>query len=302
MREILALGNRIYHHRDHNDFNIQRLLVFWVRGLLNSKEIIRLYKFFKANEEFRILEASNAIFYEQMTRHVFYYKSTLAERRDLIERHFEICQKKIEFAALQKIYYDERLLLWTGEEMAGVLSLGLDFFYVDRKEGLMTLDLMCGEMRVYHITFWLRHDLVGKPCLCIGALQGSLGGRELIHDLTKEFFGCRPKNFIFYGVQILAQELGVNRILAVSNQGFYTSNHLRMDRKLKTSLDNFWQELGGYALPDARFYELPLREQRKTEDKIVSKKRNLYRKRYALLDEIGQKFRDKLRLYLNFAY
>ena len=298
MREILTLGNRIYHHRDRTDFNIQRLLVFWLRGIGNAEEILHLRNFFAAYAELQKLESGNAIFYEQVTRHVFYHQSTLPERRQLIERHFDFCRRNFSFPALQKVYYDERLLLWEGAFADGVLSFGLDFRYVDRKEGLMTLDLMLENQRVYHITFLLGKDQDGEDCLRIGALQGSLGGQENIHTLTKQFFGYRPKNLILYGVQLLAQELGIKKIYAVSNQGFFTNTHVRLDRKLKTSLDDFWQEAGGQILADVRFYELPLEERRKAIEDVKSQKRNLYRKRYALLDEIGGAFRLNLRRYL----
>ena len=71
MREILVLGNRIYHHRDHTDFNIQRLIVFWLRGLRHQQDILALSHFFQAYSELRKIESGNAIFYEEATRQVF---------------------------------------------------------------------------------------------------------------------------------------------------------------------------------------------------------------------------------------
>ena len=298
MREIIALGNRIYHHRDHTDFNLQRLFVFWVRALNSSQMVLQLKDFFAAFSDLQKLESGNAIFYEQLLRHVFYHNSTLWERRQLIEDHFSFCQQHFFFPVLQTIYYDGRLVLWQGSFAGGNLNFGLDFFYVDRKEGLMTLDLMLDGARVYHITFLLGITAGGQRCLRIGALQGSKNGEDTIHLLTKEFFGCRTKNLMLYGIQLLAQELGLKHIYAVSNEGFFTNNHVRMDRKLKTSLDAFWLESGGHVLPDARFYELPLTDCRKAIEDVKSKKRNLYRKRYALLDQLAQVFRENLHTYL----
>lgn len=155
MREIIALGNRIYHHRDHTDFNLQRLFVFWVRALNSSQMVLQLKDFFAAFSDLQKLESGNAIFYEQLLRHVFYHNSTLKERRQLIEDHFSFCQQHFFFPVLQTIYYDGRLVLWQGSFAGGKLNFGLDFFYVDRKEGLMTLDLMLDGARVYHITFFV---------------------------------------------------------------------------------------------------------------------------------------------------
>lgn len=295
MLEIINLGHRIYHHRDHTDFNLHRLLVFWLRGFKHTKLMLQLADFFAACSELHALEQGNAIFYEQLARQVFYYRSTMAQRQRLIEQHFSLCRQQFSFAALQRIYYDERLLLWQDDQG---MSLGLDFFYVDRKEGLMTLDLMKGTWRVYHITFWLDRNEQQERCLYIGALQGSLGGRASIQALTKKFFGCRPKNLMLYGLQQLAGALRVKHIYAVSNQGFFTNNHLRLDRKLKTSLDSFWQESGGRPLTDSRFYELPVASHRKALEEIKSHKRSQYRKRYAWLDQVSASMADSLSEYL----
>ncbi|MBP2656461.1 MAG: hypothetical protein H6Q73_4030 [Firmicutes bacterium] len=88
---------------------------------------------------------------------------------------------------------------------------------------------------------------------------------------------------------------------AVANGGFYANNHLRLDRKLKTSLDNFWQETGGKLSGDQRFYELPLEEPRKTLAEVESHKRNQYRKRFAVLDAITMKITNNLQSVLKKA-
>ena len=61
---------------------------------------------------------------------------------------------------------------------------------------------------------------------------------------------------------------------------------MRKDRKLKTSFSDFWMEAGGWHTDDGRFDELPLRETRKSEAEIPTRKRAVYRRRFALLDEI----------------
>ena len=70
------------------------------------------------------------------------------------------------------------------------------------------------------------------------ALQGTPNGSEIIKGLTKAFFGYRTKNLIFYGIRNVAAGLGCKHLYAVSNAGYYAMNHVRRDRKLKTSLDD----------------------------------------------------------------
>ena len=105
MLAIIALGNRVYHHRDHTDFNLQRLFVFWLRALKNSQVVLQLEQFFSAAADLQKLECGNAIFYEQLLRHVFYHNSTLLERKQLIEEHFAFCQQRFPFVLLQNLSF-----------------------------------------------------------------------------------------------------------------------------------------------------------------------------------------------------
>jgi len=93
----------------------------------------------------------------------------------------------------------------------------------------------------------------------------------------------------------LAKSLDINKIYAVSNKGYYANNHLRIDRKLKTSLDEFWEETGGKITIDYRFYELPVEEYRKSIDEIKTHKRSQYRNRFKKLDEVEAKIIETVR-------
>jgi len=299
LRTYIGLGKRILHHRDRSDFSMQRFIVFCVRSFFAHKEIDTLNQVFKSNDKLQAIEKNNAIFYEQLTRHLFYHQSTIQERLDILQQHFLFCADVFNEIALQNIYYDKRLVLWEIPYKNDTLSIGLDFKYIDRKEGLMTISLQLNEKRIYHITFWFYQDENHNTNIKIGALQGSYGGNSIIHELTKYFFGYRPKNLILYTLCLLAQELNIHKISAISNKGFYTNTHVRMDLKLKVDLDEFWCEVGGNTTNDMRFFDLPLTEKRKTIDEVKSQKRNLYRKRYKFLDELGATFKENLHQYLS---
>ena len=298
MNEYIEVGQRIYEHRDRSDFSRQRFVVFCMRAFLHGAEVRELQRFFQSDASLAALEQGNAIFYEQLTRHVFYHQSTVRERLALLKQHFAFCTAVFAPDALQKIYYDGRISLWEAPYGDALLSLGLAFKYVDRKEGLLTIDLQLAGKRVYHITFSFCRAENQLLAIRIGALQGSYGGQELIHGLTKYCFGYRPKNLILFALRLLAQGLAVRRIYAVSNRGFFTNTHVRLDKKLKASLDDFWQEVGGRQMQDVRFFELPVAETRKQLEEVKSQKRNLYRKRYIFLDEIEAQFKKNLPGYL----
>jgi uncharacterized protein VirK/YbjX len=71
-------------------------------------------------------------------------------------------------------------------------------------------------------------------------------------------------------------------------------NHVRVDRKLKTDFSEFWLEAGGWKTEDERFDELPLTEPRKTLEEVPTRKRAVYRRRFAMLDEIDRMLAEKL--------
>lgn len=74
--------------------------------------------------------------------------------------------------------------------------------------------------------------------------------------------------------------------------------HISSKRRLKTSLDDFWKEIQGEICNDSRFCTLPLIELRKSLEEVDSHKRNLYRKRFAMLDSIDADVREALKPYL----
>ena len=85
---------------------------------------------------------------------------------------------------------------------------------------------------------------------------------------------------------------------SVSNTGYYANNHIRLDRKLKTDFGAFWEEIGGWETDDHRFYELPLVYPRKTMEEVPTRKRAVYRRRFAMLDEIDQEVQKRIEALL----
>ena len=112
--------------------------------------------------------------------------------------------------------------------------------------------------------------------------------KELIKETTKLAFRYRTKNLVIYMIMALARCIELKHIYAVSNEGYYANNHVRIDRKLKTDFGAFWEELGGHVMDDRRFYEIPLNETRKTMEEIPARKRAIYRKRFAFQDDVEE--------------
>ena len=297
MRQFLNLSATVYD--DDKMRNHWRKMVFYVRALAHNKQMMKLIKFFEENHFRRDIVIAQPCIFEQATRQWFYHQSNFSERTAIIKEHYLFASACFTEEALRQIYIGDGIILWNKEYQNETLSLSLHFNRGSHdKEGLMAILLKIGEKRIYQMIFWLAPNSKGEMALWIGALQGSRDGLQILRGLTKFFYGYRTKNFILHALCTVASQLMVRRVYAVSNYGFYANNHIRLDRKLKTSLDEFWQEAGGRVCKDTRFFELPAFELRKNLDEVDSHKRNQYRKRFTMLDAIDSTIIKSLEKYL----
>ena len=193
------MDTEILQHIGHSLYNTKRLkewkryVVFRSRCMLHSEQIDGLLDFFAATPLRRDMLRHTTSFVEQATR-------------------------------------QEMLRLWEDSYEEKPLTLELWFHAGQRKEGCLSLVLMWDKEALYQIMFWLAPGKNGEPALWIGALQGTPNGSEVIKGLTKAFYGYRTKNLIFYGIRNVAAALGCESIYAVSNEGYYAMNHIRVDR------------------------------------------------------------------------
>ena len=297
MSNFIELGKKIYDL--NNPREAHRFAVFVARCLLHPKRMSRLEKFFEQSELMTKVAEGYPFVYEQATRAFFYYRSTFEERARLIEENMQFLSARMNDDFMLKLYGDKKIELWRMplDETLGEMNLVLCAESGQRKEGLAAVMFnLPGEVPVYQILFWIaRKDKAWA--MWIGAMQGPNvdDAKELVKRITKRCHAYRTKNLILYAAQSVARSLGVKKIFAVTNEGYYANNHVRRDRKLKTSFSDFWAEVGGIPTDDARFYELPLIETRKTVEEIPSHKRAQYRRRFALLDELDAAIDNTLR-------
>lgn len=292
--DLFTLGTKLYDCR--RKINYRCVLVFMVRSMMHHGESKALQEFLQQTEMRKRFFAAHPQVFAQLTRQFFFRNSRAAERLTAITQTFQVIERSFSDKALEYLYLDEQkpLHLWEmpyGEEHT--LSLEMFFRNGEIREGAMTLALCLDGEFVYHINFWCAQE-GEKQVLYIGCHQGSKHGLEVNKELTKAFFGYRPKNFILYALRILAKELAVDELRAVSNYGFYANNHIRKNRKLLVSYDKFWKECGGEIMADQRFFTLPLIEPRKTMEEVPTRKRAVYRKRFAFLDALEEDLQKTL--------
>ena len=297
---FVELGKKIYDLNNHRE--LRRFFVFVARCCINSQKIKHLEEFFSQSEKLKQVAEKFPFVYEQSTRAFFYYKSNFDERIKLIEEHFEFLTQSMNEDFLLKIYGGEKIFLWKMplDETLKEVRLVICMQSGQKKEGLASIVLELADgTPVYQIMFWIGKDSAENFSMWIGALQGPNveNSKDLIKILTKKCHAYRTKNLFLYAAQAVARSLNLKKIYAVTNYGYYANNHIRRDRKLKTSFSDFWQECGGTPTDDERFFEIPLIEYRKTYEEIPTQKRAVYRRRFQLLDEIDAEILNNIQAF-----
>jgi len=208
---------------------------------------------------------------------------TAQERFDRIAGHFDAVSQ---ISGLQ-LALDEKLVLEDLSWISPGVSLMLDRPAWLAREGHLTLSLFKDKFRAFTLSF----SLLKRQALdvFIGGIQGRQDGDilSLYRDLTKDFHGMRPRDFLLEAFRLFAVQVGAKRIFAVADAQ-KISRHAYFGAKGAPGLfyDEIWEDRGGVRVGDAQF-ELPLGGNRRDLEEISSKKRSMYRKRYEMLDQIA---------------
>ena len=300
MREFIRLGKKIYDM--NNPREVRRMIVFVGRSCLHSVEMKELMEWFAADAIRQEIMDISPFPLEQVTRAFFYNESTFSERVHIVKEHITFLQKifRDEWVLRLTNCYGRAFEIWQNEYEEKKWNAIMRFEAGQRKEGLLSVELNLGQEHLYQIMFWCAKDREQRDALWIGALQGPNmeNARDIIKKITKRCFAYRTKNLILYMTQAAARAMGIERIYAVTNYGYYANNHIRSDRKLKTNFEDFWTEAGGRPTADKRFYELPLVEPRKTMEEVPTRKRAVYRKRFEFLDTVDADIEANMRKIL----
>ena len=135
----------------------------------------------------------------------------------------------------------------------------------------------------------------------IGGIQG-VGGdnREEIKDITKAMHGLRPTSLMIFVVReiIAAMDIKAAALLGSGNSIHpYRKKHLihlPSVHRISFNYDTVWEEADGVAGEDG-WFRLPVTQERRESSEIKSKKRALYQRRYAMMDDLSRQIRTAVR-------
>ena len=180
----------------------------------------------------------------------------------------------------------EKLVLTDLGSFSPDTSLVLDRPKWMSREGHLTLSLFKGQFRAFTVSFSLsKHP---NTEVFVGGIQGRQDSDilDVYRDLTKDFHGIRPRDFILEALRLFATSIDAKRLLAVADQ-HKISRHAYFGKNGAPGLyyDEIWEERGGVKVHETHF-ELPLQGNRRPLEEVSSKKRSMYRRRYEMLDQI----------------
>lgn len=295
-------SRKMYHPKKFSEN--KRAMAFFVHSTANRKLMEEFYSFFESYGPLDDFIGQERDFQEIMTRVFLFKNSSMRDRLSAVIHHFTIIESFFSYETIQTLYLGKGITLWRSEDEAFPLDLHLQFLTGQRKEGFLTMQLRYEGKLVYQFNFRFDYNNEGRPSLYVGTLQGTQHGLEVTKVLTKKLFGYRPKNLILYFMRLFVQTLGIEDFYVISDEGFYTNSHLiRGNRSKKTFFNDFWKDEG--AEPDSyekNYFRMPIEEKRRTYSEIKSQKRNLFRKRYLLMDKIMPDYVQVLYSMLNPAF
>ena len=157
-------------------------------------------------------------------------------------------------------------------------------------EGFWTLELRYKptDAEVYLLTFGKLEE-----ALLIAVVQGPNfeGAKEMVKQLTKTCHGLRPAYLMVEIMKSLTKILGYDKLYGIP-QKYQNKSRFVQSKHFVVDYDAIFSEAGGER---KNYWMLPLIRDTNLDD-IPSKKRSMYRKRYAMLDEIETTLKNKLQM------
>ncbi len=211
-------------------------------------------------------------------------RHNMAKRFCLVAHDLRQLHERRAQGRLIELLERERLTLWQDEALG--LTVALDINLESPQEGLWRLSLR--QVADQRMVFSLSFAMVNQRAF-VGAVQGAKGddAQDLMRSVTRTLHGVRPHFFLIEVLRQLAQAWQAKGLVGVDVAHQLKACRSSNDHHLvKFDYAAFWQELGGQRNLSGH-WDVPVQGQRKDLADVESKKRSMYRKRYAMLDQLA---------------
>ena len=166
-------------------------------------------------------------------------------------------------------------------------SVDLELNRISFHEGFWSLSLKDSQgQALFNMSF----GFLSQHAVLVASVQGvradSGCNLEAIQSITKQNHGLRPHHLLVNIFQMACADWGVTEIRGIDPE-HQVKKRRRADKQGFTfDYREFWTELGAVQLDDQHWL-LPKQPQRRSAEDIPARKRALYRKRYAFLDDLA---------------
>jgi uncharacterized protein VirK/YbjX len=281
-------------HRDPSPGGIVKRAKYCLRGLAFAPYTSEWFEFLEKPKLTFIVQNNPALFHKLQRPYLNRTLNT-AERLDALKQHYLFILDQFSQSLTEEVYTPSgKLLLELPIEGIGTLELHLLCSKM-QKEGDLTLCLTIKESSqgVATLSFSISKWQKQHKEVFIGGLQGDKATDErTVVAITRGLYGLRPKALLFYLVQRLSTHWGVGRLRAVSDD-LHIYRHFQARRNVVASYNQFWNECGGTLAPDGVF-DLPPAFVPREISTIRANKRQLYRRRYAMLEGMNHQLIARL--------
>lgn len=206
------------------------------------------------------------------------------ERLERIRVHYAEIDR---IGAKLKFDLDEKLVIAKFYDVHKGLHVIIDQPRWFMREGGLVLNLFIDKFRAFSLAFSFYRDPQGDVVAVLGGLQGRNqdGALDLYRALTKDMHGLRPRDFLIEVLRVFCRHFEINVIHAVTQAHRHHVHPFFNNKNLTPNYDEIWEDRRGSRI-DEFFYALPVCPEMRDLSTVKPNKRSLYRKRFALLDEV----------------
>lgn len=275
---------KLYPDRNNKSYRMKRFR-FHLRSLLNYSQIKQFEKFVHQHNYLNPLLNERANWSYPVAHRFLDKRFNAKKRRQLVQDNLTFLPQKLVSLGLPMLW-DEPINMG---EITENFELWLKVNEYQPMEGYWALELRQKEPNrlIYLATFAKVDD-----ALLIAVIQGPNyeDSKEIVKRLTKQCYGLRPAYLMVEAMKALTITLGYSRLLGIPHK-YQNKSRIVQSKRYVVNYDAIFGESGG-KLSD--YWELPLQFETKDIRQIESKKRSMYRNRYALLGELLTKMKNKL--------
>lgn len=211
-------------------------------------------------------------------------RTSMSSRFSMMISDLHFIDSRLQSEKLHGLTKDERVILFCDDQSGLYLDIGWNFEYPQEGIWLLTIKQQESGATIYSTSFSIFNSR-----LFVGAIQGPRGenSQSAVRDATRALHGIRPHYFLIEVLRQFVTIWGLEGLVGIDSRHQFKS-HPKSFRACVVYFDYgaFWRDLGATRELGGN-WSVPVNSTRKSIEEVESKKRAMYRRRFALLDSMG---------------